>query len=666
MTSLVETAAHRRPGTSFRHRPALDGLRAVAALLVVGFHTDVPFLNNGYAGVDVFFVLSGFLITSLLSRELDATHRLDVIGFYARRARRLLPASLLVLLVTAVLFQWLASPLSVAEARGGFIAAALYVSNWYFLDQSQDYFAESADPSPVLHYWSLSVEEQFYLAWPLVLLLLTLAVRYRSTRLIPVVAGLAATGAAYAGWLAQSGPMESYFGTVARAYQLLVGATVALLVLRREQRAEPPPPSSSGWQGWVAPVGLVLLLVSVSPLQGEASPYARGVTSCLATAVLILGMELRPSGSLARQLSRPVPRRLGLYSYAIYLWHWPVVVLGDLAGVLPSSWLPRAVLVTATSVALSAASYHLVERRFHSLSLATVRARRRVALAGPVAAVATAAALVAVMPVSASTRNLLDQVTVDQPDSRKLERVESGPSGGGQAEVVLIGDSHAGFWSVALGQEADDRGFHLTTLYNNGCPWPEVESFNRDGSAGNCQADLRGPALETLRTTKPDVAILVSRSIVIRPLQTPDGIVEPGDPGWLPVAEEGSRAFLREVSRLADQVVVLEPIPMVDPPMTDCLSTGVDPEQCDAPAYALPGTEEIEEVWREQAAELPNVEVVDLDDLVCPGSVCPALVDGTVTFRDDNHLSDGFAVMLAPAVLQMFRDQGVDVGSPSG
>ena len=105
---------------------------------------------------------------------------------------------------------------------------------------------------------------------------------------------------------------------------------------------------------------------------------------------------------------------------------------------------------------------------------------------------------------------------------------------------------------------------------------------------------------------------------------------------------------------------------MVQPPMTDCLSTGVDPEECDAAAYALPGTEEIEEVWRETAAELPNVTVVDLDDLVCPDGVCPALAEGIVTFRDDNHLSDDFAVMLAPAVLKILRDQGVDLGEPAG
>jgi peptidoglycan/LPS O-acetylase OafA/YrhL len=660
-----EAAPRSRSAAAFGHRPALDGLRALAALLVVCFHADVPFLDHGYAGVDVFFVLSGFLITSLLVRELAATHRLDVVGFYARRARRLLPASLLVLVVTAALYDLLATPLAVAEVRGGFVAAALYVSNWYFLDQSQDYFAQGEAPSPVLHYWSLSVEEQFYLAWPLLLLGLCLAVRFRPGRLLPVVAGLAAAGAVYSGWLASSEPMESYFGTLARAYQLLVGAAVALVVLRREDRGTAPP-GPSRWQGWVAPAGLVLLLVAVSPLQGDATPFTRGLTSCLATAAIVVGLELRPSGALGTALSRPVPRRLGLYSYGIYLWHWPVVVLGDLAGWLPSAWLPRALLVIALSVGLAAASYHLLERRIHSLSLASLRSRRRGALAGPLAALVTVVVVLAVLPVSATTRQLLAEVTSGQDDSGGLQTVEAGPTGPHRREVVMIGDSHADFWGDALGTQATDLGFHLTTLSLHGCPWPVVDSVNSDGSAWHCDEDLREPGLEVLRETRPDVAILVSRSILMRYVDTPDGVVAPGGREWLALTEQGSREYLREVSSLARQVVVLQPIPMVDEPMTECLSTGADPADCDAPAAAMPGTTQLERVWRREAAELPNVTVVDIDDLVCPGGLCPSESRGVPTFVDDNHLTESYAAELAPRVVQRLHRAGVDlVGRPA-
>jgi hypothetical protein len=160
------SSAGERPTPPFEHRPSLDGIRAVAVLLVIAFHAGMTALGHGYVGVDVFFVLSGFLITSLLARELLGSGRLRFVAFYARRVRRLLPAALLVLLVTAVAYELVASPAAVSETRGGFVASALYFANWFFLRQANDYFAQGAHPSPVEHYWSLSVEEQFYLVWP--------------------------------------------------------------------------------------------------------------------------------------------------------------------------------------------------------------------------------------------------------------------------------------------------------------------------------------------------------------------------------------------------------------------------------------------------------------------------------------------------------------------
>jgi peptidoglycan/LPS O-acetylase OafA/YrhL len=331
-------AAPSRRVPKFTHRPALDGLRAVAALLVTLFHADVPFLRGGFVGVDVFFVLSGFLITSLLLREIAANRRIDFVAFYARRARRLLPPAVLVLLVTAVLFHLLASPLQVALDRGGFAAAATYVSNWYFLGEAQDYFAHDQDPSPVLHYWSLSVEEQFYFVWPAVLLAIMVYVGFRTRSLAKVVVGIALVSFVYAFIVNIDEPMLSYFGTFARAYQLLLGALVAIWVFRREVPLEGPPPRVDPRLAVLAPMGFAAILLASLTVFREEGPLQLGLIAAVGTAALLVGLELNSREGLARTLSHPRLRRLGDYSYSMYLWHWPVIVLLSIVGFLPTFW----------------------------------------------------------------------------------------------------------------------------------------------------------------------------------------------------------------------------------------------------------------------------------------------------------------------------------------
>jgi peptidoglycan/LPS O-acetylase OafA/YrhL len=166
---IVPPTSPRRGTGGGRYRPFLDGLRAVAVYLVVVFHAGSDRFSGGFVGVDVFFVLSGFLVTQLLLRDLVATGAVSFRRFYARRFRRLLPAAFVALVVTALVFSALASPVEVADAAGGFKASFLYSANWWFISQSSDYFGADLSASPVLHFWSLAVEEQFYVVWPLLL-----------------------------------------------------------------------------------------------------------------------------------------------------------------------------------------------------------------------------------------------------------------------------------------------------------------------------------------------------------------------------------------------------------------------------------------------------------------------------------------------------------------
>ncbi|MFM8236642.1 MAG: acyltransferase family protein, partial [Actinomycetota bacterium] len=218
--------------SAVRYRPHLDGLRAVAVYLVVAFHAGLGKVDAGFVGVDVFFVLSGFLVTKLLLADLVRHGRFDVRRFYARRSRRILPAAILVLAVTAIAYRLMAPPADVVDAMGGFRAASVYVANWFFINQSTDYFASDLTRSPVLHFWSLAVEEQFYLLWPLILGGGFFAVkRLGSARWVVLrvlVGGLAVASAVAAVRIGSSDLARAYYGTDTRAYQLLAGALVAL------------------------------------------------------------------------------------------------------------------------------------------------------------------------------------------------------------------------------------------------------------------------------------------------------------------------------------------------------------------------------------------------------------------------------------------------------
>ena len=661
-----QSSNHGATPLPFHHRPGLDGTRAVAALLVVLFHCGVPFLTGGFAGVDVFFVLSGFLITSLLTREIDVRHRVNLVAFYARRVRRLLPAALLVLLVTAVLYRFLATPLDIANNRGGFVAAAVYVSNWYFLSQSQDYFAQETAPSPVLHYWSLSVEEQFYIVWPILLLILFLGTRHGRVHLRAVVAALALGGLAYAGVLAHFAPMQSYFGTLARAYQLLFGAVIALWVFRRQRRAV----TAAAGHGTtivnapagqvMAAMGLALVLVAASPLIREQSAFGRGVLSAIGTAMLILGLEYAPGGGVARFLSMPTARRLGAYSYTMYLWHWPVIVLGDQAGLLPKAWLPRAVIVVVVTIALSAATWRWLEIPIQRISLSKPVTRGRIAASGPIAAVGVALLLLVLLPVSSIASSLL-RTTADEPVSALgVTLVETAGSTAPDAPtVLLVGDSHAGFWFEAFALAGEQEGWRVINVRRAACTWLAVDKVPVEGGESHC-SELRTRALAVAADEQPDLTILVTRSLFEHSLKTSAGEVSVGEDAWMEEVRRGSQAFLSDLRASSPNTVIFDPIPETATSMNECLSTGAAPETCSLPGQKPPGAEMVEAYWRKVAAR-SGIVTVNLDELICPGGECPAMVDDLPTHRDSQHLTGAYAGTLMPELEKLLLRQGVDL-----
>ncbi|MBU8809053.1 acyltransferase family protein [Mycolicibacterium goodii] len=451
MTAAPVRAAGRRRTLPARGEiPALDGIRAIAVLLVLAGHAGVPGVAGGFIGVDVFFVLSGFLITSLLLDEFARTDSIDLKGFWIRRFRRLLPA-LLVMTLAVVAMRDLFGPDAVTSLRDDAVAAFFWVSNWVFVAQQTDYFSQGAPPSPLQHTWSLGVEEQYYLVWPILLLLVVLLLRRRSVRAVRIAvfvvatAGVAASAAGAIGFVDADTLNRVYFGTEFRAQGLLLGAAAAALLVRDWSAL-----TVSGtlirarwrrWVAWVLPVlGLAVLGVAAHVATGDVDDFRHGLLIIVAVAavLVIAPVALDQYGWVARALAwRPLVW-LGAISYGVYLWHWPLfgILNGERTGL--TGWSLVA-LRCGVTIGLAWLSWRFVEQPVRRWRPQHVPMLPLAAATAATAAVVT----MTVVPVTPQTQPL-------GPDVMSAAAVQ--PDVG--AEVPVLGETPArrapGTHSVAV------------------------------------------------------------------------------------------------------------------------------------------------------------------------------------------------------------------------
>ena len=674
----------RRPGQTSGHtqRDDIQGLRALAILFVVAYHSGLPHVTGGFVGVDLFFVLSGFLITQLMLREIATTGTVSLRRFWARRARRIIPASVLVLIVTMLAVREFISPVERKAIGTDVLWSALFSGNWRFAQQETDYLAGDRNLSPVLHYWSLGVEEQFYFVWPL--LLVALAAVWRLSRRRTAV-WASAFGAAFVTVIVVSlaycihttatHQPYAFFGTPARAWQLAAGALTALAV-----------PVILHWRprtrAALGVAGLTLFGLSVYVLEESGSADIL-YPSWLALAPTLAGVLLIVSGTgpyswLNRMLSIRPLTYVGDLSYSLYLWHWPVLIIGvEALGVgTPAVRLG----LVALAFALSVVSYHLVENPIR---------RARVLVKRPALSLAVGAALVAaVIPAVAyaSETQSIDTVVVapSDPPRHSEGAVEQPPAdvtkvrpaldeafddtfplkdkgchvgfdavtappwktctfaqARADTSVVVVGDSTSGAIAPALIKAGEQHGWAVTAWAKSRCAMADVTKFEADrgGAYAECDA-FRDSVLRELEQRRPEVVVLtMSRGSTA-------GLAVDGERvDGRTAAHRAAKGLQRTVNRLRDAGigVVLSDSPTRAPFLTtSCLAKERDVRECTF--RAAQSASVTESTARAMGDE---VTLVEPDATVCPDGTCQPVVGNIVVYRDKIHFTETFAKSLS-------------------
>ncbi|HEY6317831.1 MAG TPA: acyltransferase family protein, partial [Acidimicrobiia bacterium] len=625
-----------------RHVRALDGLRGAAVVAVVLFHAG--HLVGGWLGVDLFFVLSGFLITSLLLEERAARGEVRLGAFWARRARRLLPALLLMLLGVGVYALVFAAPSELSQVRADGLATLGYVANWHQIAHGTSYWDLFRAPSPLEHTWSLAIEEQFYLVWPLVVVAV-LAWR-RSVRGV-LVASLVGAAASFATMLLLytpgADPQRVYMGTDTRASSILLGAALAALIANRGWT--PRRVTRVGLEA-AGVVALGFLAWAWWRLSGSTPAVYEGLLlACSAAAAVVVAAAAHPRrGPIAWLFSWRPLAALGLISYGVYLWHWPVDLVVNQARVGVSGWALTGVQVAIT-LAVALASYRLVEQPIRHGALRGWRIRTLTPVAVGLAAAGVVVATVPPPPLhtnpAAALRHLTAMAHPTATDVTTTTSTVPTPP----FHLVVTGDSIAFRLMPAFTDLQATYGYTVTDQTTEGCGLEAGSDAHRllDGSpavsAPNCAAHWA----DEIAQDHPDVVFVSLAGQVVGDWLLNGQwahLCEPSYDAWY---EAQVAAGLRVLTAAGARVAVALPAPTYDVTFrqhSDCLRA-----------------DEIR-----AALSMRNVYLVDFRDLVCPADQCQTSIDG-ITLREDNMHYVGPAAELVVRWLGPRLDQLATVGS---
>jgi peptidoglycan/LPS O-acetylase OafA/YrhL len=610
--------------------PQIQALRAVAAVLVVIYHAKVT--SGGYIGVDIFYVISGFLITGLLLRELDGTGSLALKAFYLRRVKRLLPASFFVLFVTAIV-AWTVYPTTLRHGLGKDIAAAgAYVSNYLFALWQMDYQNLNATPPVVIHYWSLAVEEQFYVFWPFIIFALY---RYGARRAVFFgVVAITAASFLFSLFLTPREPIWSFYSLPTRAWELGVGAL--LLFIPKRIRFS----SNYGW----AALGLILFgtltFTDKTPFPGTAA-----LVPVIGTAFAISSLNNWPR-AMNRFGDLKIVQWLGEISYPLYLWHWPVLVIPSVAW--GRSLVAHELLICVLLTALLADLTH----RFIEDPIRYSKPHPQLVIKS--GAAATAASLIMGAAIYLSFN---DEIKLDNGRSYSVSELIKRPviyddnchvnngqtvspecsygDRGAKRKIVLFGDSHAAQWFPALERLANENNFELISLTKSACPGPAVEKVDSgEYKNADCFA-WRDNSLERIAKLKPYAVIFSG----FQHFQVPDGYSSRRE--WW---QAGQRRTLDSLRGNATHIVYITDTPHPKQDIPACLAGGVISD-CD-------------DSERSEAISIPGLKAVNPTPWLCSDK-CSSVINEQVAYRDGSHISIAMSESLAQPLGVALRRLGV-------
>ncbi|GAA5151825.1 acyltransferase family protein [Microbacterium pseudoresistens] len=666
----------------------MQGLRAIAVLFVVLYHFWPGRLTGGYVGVDIFFVISGFLITGHLARELSSTGRVQLGQFWARRARRLLPASLLVLLFCAIVVStpYLMPTSALPGELKEIVASTFYVENWYLAIDSADYLAHSGDPTTVQHYWSLSLEEQFYVLWPLIMLLAAwIAVKwFRGSRLRAAAIAIGVVSVAsfiFCVVFTLTNPAPAYFVTFGRMWQFGVGALIALVPRLRITNA-----LASFVLGWA---GILALLYTAVTFDGQTPfPGFAAALPTLGAAAVIAASNTDRWWYPTRLLALRPMRFTGDISYSLYLWHWPLIIIAPSVPFWGLTIYHRISLLVLCFV-LAWLTKRFVEDPSRHWSVLTSRPPR-VTLWSSLAAMVVVAAVAgggwlanassyqqgvqaiqqlrADPPECFGAASVLDDACtgtendgtilpapgfagVDSPedtecfvqlnDARPVS-CEFGSKTADARQVALIGDSH-GFQLLTTFQAIAEReGWHLTTFFKGACPWSTTALSTGGAFGAACEQWRTAVAVEL---DKRDFDVVFTSALATT------GYDASGFDSEHAAAVAGyQEAWGTMIDRGTPVVTVIDnPVWETDP--NKCLRTR-DAGTCTGARDDVL----VEDDPLRDAAKMDGVTLLDFTDVYCDETTCSPVVGGANLYRDQDHLTVTFTDTLAPQYTRALKE----------
>ncbi|MGW1542540.1 acyltransferase family protein [Streptomyces sp. NPDC002309] len=648
-----------------KYRPDIQGLRAIAIMMVVSMHCGILDIHGG---VDVSFVLSGFLIGGQLFAEIDKTGKVSLTKFWARRFRRLAPPMAITILGTAVLSWIYGSPLKFHDFMLDGLSAALSFMNWRLVETGTDYFANDGSQSPYQHFWSLGIEEQFYVAAPILLVALVWISRkiFRNRVLVGLLLAAVIGGSFYLGWsqTPENQPL-AYFSTHTRIWEITCGVLLALaapLVSRM----------NSGLAAVVSWLGLGTLLVTSMLITDETPLPGYAVAGPVLGAVLVIaGGCANPRFGAERLLDNPVFDFVGNVSYGWYLWHWPILVLWPYI-VDRDFTLQDRLRVAVLSFLLAVVMHYTVERKFKNNVQWVARPWKGVLTGGfTTAGTAGAMALATIVPLnlvtsssgssalavgytgqasveeavhrtqlSATVQSALPKTSENYATRGCIDNTEVAEftmrdgcvigDAEGKKTIVLMGDSHAWQWNDAYHELGEELGAKVVTMAKGGCSPQVYRIVNPDLGREYAECDSwRESAFAELAKIEPDVIVVSNRA-------------------RREATREGAEAAFKVFEETGAKLVYMTDTPQPDRNVPDCLATNTDDiSSCNRKQWEALEYTEFRAMEREVAEE-HQAHIIDTTSAFCALDVCPTVIGEQVVYFDDSHITSTYSKSLKP------------------